>query len=273
MNVLIYANKGKDSSGEYYKKLVSALNKNNISYIKLEDQDLDKEYKADVLFSLGGDGTILFLTEFASKNEIPIIGINTGRLGFLTEYDKNDIEKAVKELKNSELILDKRAIIKLEYKGTVNYALNDVFFRHAYTENVGNMISDIDIILDGKHINALKGDGVIVSTPTGSTAYSLSAGGPILTPDLGGVFVITPIAAHTLNQKPIVYCAEQECKIGIIGVARASIFVDGKLIGVLGTGDYVSIKKGDKNVLFLRNKDFSFIRKLSEKLKTNFDGE
>ncbi len=272
MKVLIYANKGKDAKGIWCKNLISILNNEKIDYVLLEDNDLVNEYTADALFSLGGDGTILFLTEFATRNQIPIIGINTGRLGFLTEYECSDIEKAVIALKNNNLVKDERSVINVNYNGKSYCSLNDVFLHHVYTELVGNMITDIDIKINNKRVNVLKGDGIVVSTPTGSTAYSLSAGGPILTPDLD-VFVITPIAAHTLNQRPIVYSAEKTCKIGIVGPARAGVFVDGKSIGILNKGDHIDVIKNDKPVIFLRNKNFSFFKKLSEKLKNNFDGE
>lgn len=272
MKVLIYDNKEKDVGGVWLKKLVSCLNQNSVQYEKLEDEDLKNDYIADALFSLGGDGTILFLTEFASRNSIPIIGINTGKLGFLTEFEKNDIEQAVNSLIKNQFILDKRTTLKVTFKGNSYYALNDIFLHHVYTEHVGNLITDIDIKINNDKVHVLKGDGVIVSTPTGSTAYSLSAGGPILAPDLD-VFVITPIAAHTLNQRPIVYSAETESKIGIIGAARAGIFLDGKSIGILTKGDYFTVNKGENPVIFFRKPTFDFFKRLSEKLKNNSDGE
>lgn len=272
MKALIYVNKEKDKNGVCFKKLADVLIKEGIDFTRLEDNHLSDSYSADVLFSLGGDGTILFLTEFASRNQIPIIGINVGRLGFLAEYERGDVEKAVLAWKNNELVLDKRVIIKVNYKEKEYFALNDVFLHHVYTELVGNMITDIDIKIDDKPVNVLKGDGIVVSTPTGSTAYSLSSGGPILSPELD-VFVITPIAAHTLNQRPIVYSSNNLCEIGIVGPARAGIFVDGKSVGVLTKGDYFKITKCEKPLLFLRNKNFSFFKKLSQKLKNNFDGE
>lgn len=269
MKVLIYDNKEKDIEGAWLKKLTNKLQSENIEYYILRDDDLNAPYSADALFSLGGDGTILFLTEFASKNNIPIIGINTGKLGFLTEFERSDVDEAVNLFKQNALTNDKRAIIKVKLNGQEYYALNDVFLHHVYTEHVGNMINDIDVKLSGKSITLLKGDGIIVSTPTGSTAYSLSAGGPILSPELS-VFTLTPIAPHTLNQRAIVYNADELCEVGIVGPARAGVFVDGKSIGILAKNDYISITKGNKPVIFLRKKGYDFHKIVAKKLNNNF---
>ncbi len=268
MKVLIYDNKEKDKDKIWLKKLVLSLENNKIEYELLTDEQLDANISADALFSLGGDGTILFLTKFASKNNMPIIGINTGKLGFLTEFERDEIETAVELFKQKSLIVDNRVAIKIDYKNQTHYALNDVFLHHVYTENVGNLINDIDVKIDDRSILTLKGDGIIVSTPTGSTAYSLSAGGPILSPELS-TFVLTPIAVHSLTQRPIVYSAEQSCKIGIIGPARAGVFVDGRSIGVLSQGDYISVSKSDVPLCFLRKKNYDFYKIVSKKLSDN----
>ena len=268
MKVLIYVNKEKDKEGVWCKKLTQTLQNEDVNYVIVQDADLINDYTADALFSLGGDGTILFLTEFASRNQIPIIGINIGKLGFLSEFERNDIEDAVYALKHGALTIDKRAVIKLGFKDKTYFALNDVFLHHVYTELVGNMINDIKIKIDNKDISLLKGDGVIVSTPTGSTAYSLSAGGPILSPELD-VFVLTPIAAHTLNQRPIVYNSEKLCEISIVGPARAGVFVDGKSVGVLSKGDFINITKNEKPVCFLRKNEYDFHKILTKKLKSS----
>jgi NAD+ kinase len=268
MKVLIYVNKEKDINNVWYNKLTEILAREDIAYVKLSDNDLNNDYSADALFSLGGDGTILFLTEFASRLQIPLIGINIGKLGFLSSFERDDIEEAVIALKNGSLTLDKRAVIKVCLKDNVYYALNDVFLHHVYTELVGNLINDINIKIDDKNISLIKGDGVIVSTPTGSTAYSLSAGGPILLPEVDA-FVLTPIAAHALNQRPIVYDSTKKCEIGIVGPARAGVFVDGKSVGILSKGDYISVTRGENSVCFLRKNEYNFHKILSKKLNLN----
>ena len=268
MKVLIYSNKEKDKDKISLKKLINTLQDNSIDYEVLCDDDLNKNYQADALFSLGGDGTILFLTEFVSKLNIPIIGINTGKLGFLTEFERDEIEVAVNMFKQNALTIDNRVTIKIDYNNKTHYALNDVFVRHVYTENISNIINDISVKFNDKDILTLKGDGIIVSTPTGSTAYSLSAGGPILSPELSA-FVLTPIAAHTLTQRPIVFPSEKSCKIGIIGCAKAGVYVDGKAIGILSKGDFIDIKKSDVLLCFLRRKNYDFYNVVTKKLNNN----
>ena len=226
---------------------------------------------ADAIFSLGGDGTILFLTEFANKNAIPIIGINIGKLGFLTEFERYDIEKAVECLVLDNYNKDARSTMVVNFNGKRYYALNDVFIQRTYDRHIGCMTSETSVSIDGNHIDKFVGDGVIVCTPTGSTAYSLSAGGPILTPELD-VFVVTPIAAHSITQRPFVYTAKLTCEVDLVGRAHAGLFVDGNFVGDLVNGDKITIMKAENKTEFLRQKDFDFFDRLSKKMKADTRG-
>lgn len=266
MKVLIYDNKEKDSCSLWLNKLIELLNVEKIEYKVLIDEDLDSHIKADVIFSLGGDGTILFLTEFANKNGIPIIGINAGKLGFLTEFERYDMEKAVSLLKEGKLKEDFRNTLKVEFKDKFYFALNDVFVQRTYAEDIGCMVAETLFNIDGKYIDKFKGDGIVVGTSTGSTAYSLSAGGPILTPGLDAL-VVTPIAAHSIMHRPIVFDPKINCEIELIGRAHAGLFVDGKYVGEMVEGDKVSITKAKNDTIFLRKESFNFFDRLSEKMK------
>jgi NAD+ kinase len=124
---------------------------------------------------------------------------------------------------------------------------------------------------NGEDIHRIKGDGVIISTPTGSTAYSLSAGGPILSPDVNA-FLIAPIAPHTLNFRPIVYNADSLSDICVVDGTRAGLFVDGKFIGEINGNENILIKKCSVPIVFLRRKGFAFYKRLSDKLR-RYDGE
>lgn len=159
--------------------------------------------RADYVISLGGDGTLLETLEFVRKSGIPVLGVNTGRLGFLATVYKEDFAKAIKQLINEKYSLDKRELIVLENHAqefhNVNYALNEFTI---HKKESGAMIH-VDTYVDGVFLNSYFADGLIVSTPTGSTAYSLSCGGPIMLPDSDN-FIITPIAPHNLNVRPIV---------------------------------------------------------------------
>ena len=186
----------------------------DLYYFIAEQPDFSKNYahfncyedingKVDVMLTLGGDGTILGTVDIIRDSGIPVIGINFGRLGFLASVNKNDIEEAIKALVNRQFTLDERVLLELESNPPVfkniNIALNDITI---HKRDNAAMIT-IHAFLNDEFLNSYWGDGIIVSTPTGSTAYSLSCGGPIVFPQSGN-FVITPISPHNLNVRPIV---------------------------------------------------------------------
>lgn len=157
----------------------------------------------DVLVSLGGDGTLLDTLALVRDSGIPVIGINFGRLGFLASINKDEITTAIKAIKNKEYSLDKRTLLNLESKhdlfGEENFALNDITIHRR--DNSAMMI--IHAYMNNEFVNSYWADGLIIATPTGSTAYSLSCGGPIIYPSSQN-FVITPIAPHNLNVRPLI---------------------------------------------------------------------
>lgn len=157
----------------------------------------------DFLFSIGGDGTLLETLTLVRDSGIPVIGINTGRLGFLSSISKEEIDVAVDAVIKKKFSIDKRTLIRLETKsklfGKVNYALNEITL---HKKDASSMIK-IHATVNGKFLNSYFADGLIIATPTGSTAYSLSCGGPIVVPSSQN-FIITPVAPHNLNVRPIV---------------------------------------------------------------------
>jgi NAD+ kinase len=164
-------------------------------------QDLNGN--VDVMISLGGDGTMLDTVALIRDSQIPVIGINFGRLGFLASVNKDDISDAITSLVNKEYMLDKRILLSVtsdkELFGDANFALNDIVIHRS--DNSAMMI--IHAYLNGEFLNSYWADGLIIATPTGSTAYSLSCGGPIIFPQSGN-FVITPVSPHNLNVRPVV---------------------------------------------------------------------
>jgi len=159
--------------------------------------------QADVLISLGGDGTLLDTLSLIRDSGIPVIGINFGRLGFLASINKDEIRIAIEALRNKEYSLDKRTLLSLESKfdlfGEENFALNDITIHRR--DKSAMMI--IHAYMNNEFVNSYWADGLIIATPTGSTAYSLSCGGPIIYPSSQN-FVITPIAPHNLNVRPVI---------------------------------------------------------------------
>lgn len=266
MKVLIYVNKEKDNKRECLALLVDALKSHSIDYKILEDEDLVNSESADALFSIGGDGTILFLAEFSKRNSIPIIGINAGKLGFLCEFEKNEINLAVENLVNHKFKKDKRLMLKVIINNQSFYALNDIYIQRTYEHNVGNLVADISVNIDRVLVSKYKGDGAIISSPTGSTAYSFSLGGPLVSPHTAA-FVVTPIAAHSFNQRPIVYSAGSTCKISVSGKAKTGVFVDGKFVGQLDDDNpSVEVLCAEKPLVFLRDAKYNFFMNLSNKL-------
>ncbi len=159
--------------------------------------------KVEFLFSIGGDGTLLDTLSLVRDSGIPVLGINTGRLGFLSSISRDNFEKAIEFILQGHFSLDKRALLRLETNkplfGDVSYALNELT---VHKRDSSSMIT-INTFLNGEFLNSYWADGLIIATPTGSTGYSLSCGGPILVPQSEN-FVITPIAPHNLNVRPVV---------------------------------------------------------------------
>ena len=190
MIVGIYTNKSKDVGGIWSNKLHSLLNRKDIEYVDIFDgnfsavnpvKDMPRE-KLDVIIVLGGDGTILGLTTYASENDIPIIGINAGKLGFLTEFETFEMESAVELIKSDKLKPDERILLQIEIGERCYFALNDCVLQRIYSEeNMGSQVIGLSVSLDDTLVDKISGDGLIISTPTGSTAYSLSAGGSAAT--------------------------------------------------------------------------------------------
>ncbi len=211
----------------------------------------------DMLFSIGGDGTLLDTIPYVRGSGIPILGINLGRLGFLSSISKTEISEALKLLFDGRYKLDKRALLSLinppDIFGDLNFALNDLTI---YRKNTTSLIV-VHVYVDGLKLNTYWGDGLIVATPTGSTAYSLSVGGPILTPGSQN-FVIAPIASHNLTVRPIVIQDSSEIRIGIKGREEKYLMTMDSRHTAINKKDELVIRRCDftVNLVQMENKDF-----------------
>ena len=174
--------------------------------------DLKRESPVDFLFSLGGDGTFLDTANLVGDLNIPIVGINTGRIGFLTGINKNDFEKSFEMLENKKYVLEERSLLHLECQDHVqlatHFALNDITLHSSDL----SYVNTIKVWVNNEFVNTYWADGLIVATPTGSTAYSLSCGGPIIMPTVNAN-VIIPIASHSLSVRPIIVSADEEITV------------------------------------------------------------
>jgi NAD+ kinase len=213
--------------------------------------------KVDFLFTLGGDGTMLDTISLVRDSGIPIVGINTGRLGFLASISKNDIANCVSSILHGRYDLDKRSLIRLETNkplfGDVNYALNEITI---HKKDSSSMII-IHTYLNGEYLNSYWADGLIIATPTGSTGYSLSCGGPIIVPQSEN-FVITPIAPHNLNVRPIVVSDKYVISLEVEG--RSQYFLaslDSRSV-TIDSSIQLAARKEDfmANIVRLHNENF-----------------
>lgn len=194
--------------------LKHAGSKWKVNTAKIFSKYEDIKGKVKFLFSIGGDGTLLETVALVRDSAIPIMGINTGRLGFLSSISKDEIEMAVDALLKKKYSLDKRTLLELVVKGSYfsscRFALNEI----AVQKMDSSSMITVHASVNGNYLNTYWADGLIVSTPTGSTAYSLSCGGPIVMPDLDN-FIIAPIAPHNLNVRPVIISSQDVVKLEV----------------------------------------------------------
>ncbi|MBO7481795.1 MAG: NAD kinase [Bacteroidales bacterium] len=206
---------------------------------------LPNDVKFDFMLSVGGDGTFLESATFVGASGIPMLGINTGRLGFLSYVNSQNIAKAIEQLRNHDYTIEKRMLLDVSaetpFYGDINFCLNDFSI---LKKSRLSMIK-IKVSADDNYINTYWCDGLIVSTPTGSTAYSLSCGGPIITSQ-SDVMLITPIANHNLTVRPLVISADSEIKIS----------VDSNEGSVLASLDYKSYSIKNLKQILVRRANF-----------------
>lgn len=222
------------------------------------------------LLSLGGDGTLLKSFMAAKNGSIPLVGINSGRLGFLSDISRDEIEKALDNILEGNIIIDERTVLELEIvnnnESQFLYGLNEI----TVTKLDSSAMINIHTYVNGEFLNTYWADGLIIATPTGSTAYSLSVGGPILTPDSEN-FVISPIAPHNLTVRPIVVPDHHSITLQVEGRGLQFLTsVDSKSEAIYFSV-LLKIKKAPFKVKTIRLKDHSFFSTLRNKLMWGVD--
>ncbi len=217
--------------------------------------------KSDFLISLGGDGTLISLARRSFSSSKPILGINLGNLGFLTNLNIQELRSFISELLKGEFKIEERIILEGQNNTRHFYAFNDIVLR---SKSARDMVT-IDASIDNKLFNTYNGDGLIISTPTGSTAYNLSLGGPIVYP-LTDVLVLAPICAHSLTQRPLVLPLDFELNFRINDENGARLIIDGQDIYELSNGEDISIKDSKFKAKLLYTKTKNYFQVLSEKL-------
>ncbi|MDR3061039.1 MAG: NAD kinase [Dysgonamonadaceae bacterium] len=224
-----------------------------------------EDVSLDIALSLGGDGTFLRTTAIIGRKNIPILGINTGRLGFLADIHKEEIEETLTEVFAGQYRIENRGLLQLEVDrfviGTPNFALNEIA---VLKRDTSSMIT-IHSFIDGDFLNTYLADGLLVATPTGSTAYSMSVNGPILVPQADNL-VLSPVAPHSLNVRPLVIPADSRIHLQV--EARSHTFLvalDGRSV-VLPTGSKLNISKADFSISVIKRLNHTFYQTLRQKL-------
>ncbi|MEC5147488.1 NAD kinase [Chitinophaga sp. 212800010-3] len=226
--------------------------------------------RIDFLMSLGGDGTLLDTVCYVRDTNIPVIGINFGRLGFLASIGKGEIHGLVQALLNRTYIVDQRSLLHLDANiplfGEVPYALNEFTI---HKKDTSAMVK-IHTYLNGEFLNTYWADGLIVATPTGSTGYSLSCGGPIVFPDAGN-FVITPVAPHNLNVRPIIVPNDNVISFEVEGRSDQFLCTLDSRMETIDNTVQLAVKKEHFKISLLRLDDSNFLHTLRNKLLWGID--
>ncbi len=243
------------------------VNKEVCSTVKVIDRLLMPD-KVDLILVLGGDGTFLTVAKLVDKKPVPILGINFGTLGFLTEISIDEIEECIDRLMAGEFTVENRPVIRVKVVRKNGHVLiyrcvNET----AIKRDTLARIIEVDMFADGQYLTTFRGDGVIVATPTGSTAYSLSAGGPIIYPTLNAM-LITPICPHTLTMRPLVLKGETCISVSLKTESEnVMVIFDGQEGIELRVGDLIEITRSPYDLLILRDPKKSYFETLREKLK------
>ena len=221
----------------------------------------------DLVVAIGGDGTLLHAARHVAERGVPLLGINRGRLGFLTDISPEHMFDAIDAILAGNYLEEKRLMLRAQMTDGTRHprlvALNDVVLQKGET---GRML-DFVTTVDGSYVNTHRGDGLIVATPTGSTAYALSCGGPIIQPNVDAL-VMVPICPHTLSDRPLVLklTSSIEVRVETDAGSPAQVVCDGEALGRIGAGEVLRIGLADETVTLLHPRDYNYYELLRSKL-------
>ena len=235
---------------------------------RIDEQGLPIGDQIDIAIVVGGDGTLLHVARLLAEQGIPAIGINLGRLGFLTDISFSDLETGIGAILNGQYAIEKRTMLQCTtYKDEQvvfsGHALNEIVLSKG---NTGRVI-EFEIRVNGNYVSQIRSDGLILATPTGSTAYALSAGGPIIYPDLS-VICMSPICPHTLSNRPIILDENNTIEITAVETceSQANLALDGVLSYQVTGDETITISKAKKKLKLIRIKGFNHFETLYSKL-------
>ena len=285
-NVILTPNPYRDKNFHTVRQAVQVLKENGIQPKICLPFDVDRSFElpkdlrfskldrelpnADLVICFGGDGTILHMAKAATRRGIPILGVNIGTMGFMAELENTELDKLA-QLATGEYTLESRMMLDITVQRDRDIIFHDICLNDVVvTKGAVARIVHLEVKCDGVPAMECGGDGVIVATPTGSTAYSFSAGGPIVEPEARNI-IITPICAHDVGSRCIVTSDKRVINVSIVKNARRNAFlsVDGGKAQRLNMGDTVTIKKSNLETKLLRLKDRSFFDVVNAKFKIN----
>lgn len=280
----IYTNKHKDENMQVTDRIKTFLESKGLQCtvcmldvysrkkpMTMQEEGIEVPKDADCILVLGGDGTMLQAVRDTMESHIPLVGINMGTLGFMTEIEESGLEEALQKIVDGRYVLQNRMMLKgriqtAEQKRLDGCALNDIVL-----SRTGPMqIIRFKIYVNGQFLNMYSADGMIVTTPTGSTGYNLSAGGPIVEPG-ANLLMLTPICPHTLNQRSIILSPEDRITIEIPEDKEGKeqsveVNFDGSHTVQLHAGDRIEIEKSDQSAVFVKLSQLSFLEILHKKM-------
>lgn len=289
MKIALFGRNFNDSFNNVISGLFEKFRQNNVSvwafepfyqYLQQEKKiplDVDGTYTThlelpadtELMISIGGDGTFLEAITIIRSSGIPIVGINSGRLGFLANISSIEVSRAFENLLNKNYSIEERSLVHLASKETLfndfPYALNEFTL-----QKTGSALITIQVAINNEYMTAYWSDGLIIATPTGSTAYSLSLGGPIVTPDSKN-FIITPIAAHNLNVRPLIIPDDATLKFTVSGRSDHFFATLDSRSATFQMDNEVVISKADFNVRIIKLPDIDFYTTLRNKLMWGAD--
>ncbi len=265
----VITNKSKDESLEITKQIKEYIERRGKECV-LSENGLSLPKDTDCVLVLGGDGTLIRAARELHSYDVPMLGINMGTLGYLAEVEVQNMEAAIDQLLGDKPVVEARMMLK----GTLNDQVEDIALNDIVLTRLGSLrIIRFNLYVNGAFLNAYQADGIIISTPTGSTAYNLSAGGPIVEPT-ASMIVITPICSHALNTRSIVLSADDEIVLevghGRDGeIEEAGVSFDGERTIEVHTGDRIAIQRAKETTKLLKLSKVSFLETLRKKMKGN----
>lgn len=268
--VIVFASRYKPAGQEVARAIIAWLTKSGLETVASLDGPAtsipDAARDADLAISVGGDGTMLSAARAMGDRQVPTLGINLGKLGFLAEFTEAEVKDWIEGRQQPDLRIQPRMRLRCHVrsgdKEQVQFALNDA----AVQQGLPTRLLTLDMDVDGQHATQYRADGVVVSTPVGSTAYSLSLGGPILTPGLQA-FIVTPIAPHALTNRPVVVAGDHTIRFTLrTQVNEAALVLDGHVLLPISAGSVFELSRAASDFLLVTPAARSYYYLLRQKL-------